>query len=299
MRVDGSRQQALFLQKRQQTCSASESNRYLIRVTPGTYSESSLVEVPGYVHLQGDGPDTTIVTSDRGNATPNQSAATIAMLENSYLSDIGVRNSGNGPISFGIYMAETNDEPQILQFSFDEGLEGWTPGHMGGEYDSAKWSDDHGNPPGSVRLDGSDLGTSDGQPNAWMSRSITLPSDFDLLYFETKANMDGALRVRLVDDDGASHILLPWEVLAGDTWRERTADIGLCAGQLVTLYFEQGDNDVGNGEHRYVDNVILCQSALPTPRSKRAPRTLTVCSRPWTTEITCRSSHTQGALFKS
>lgn len=151
-------------------------------------------------------------------------------------------------------------EPQILQFTFDNGLDGWTTGHMGGEYDSAEWSEDHGNPPGSVRLDGSDLGASDGQPNSWMSRVITLPANFDLLYFETKANVDGALRVRLVDEGGTSHILLPWEVLAGESWRERTANIAPYAGQTVTLYFEQGDNDVGNGEHRYVDNVILCES---------------------------------------
>ncbi|MFW6098272.1 MAG: hypothetical protein ACOC9Z_09345 [Chloroflexota bacterium] len=93
-----------------------------------------------------------------------------------------------------------------------------------------------------------------------MSRPVALPSNFDLLYFETKANVDGALRVRLVDDDGASHILLPWEVLAGDSWRERTANIAAFAGQTLTLFFEQGDNDVGNGEHRYVDNVKLCES---------------------------------------
>lgn len=156
-------------------------------------------------------------------------------------------------------------EPLILQFTFDEGLEGWTTGHMGGEYDSAEWSDDHGNPPGSVRLDGSDLGNPDGQPNSWMTNTVTIPASFDLLAFETRAEIDGALRVRLVDAGGASHTLLDWEVLAGEEWRERTADIGPYAGQTVTLIFEQGDNDAGIAEHRYVDNVILCESAAPQP----------------------------------
>jgi hypothetical protein len=58
-------------------------------------------------------------------------------------------------------------------------------------------------------------------------------------------------------------MLLDWEVLEGVAWRERTADIGPYAGQTVTLYFEPGDNDVGVGEHRYVDNVILCEQ-MPT-----------------------------------
>lgn len=87
---------------------ASANNRYLVRVAPGTYAESNAVQVPGYVHLQGDGPNTTVITSDRGSATPEGSAATIVMLENSVLSNLAVHNTGNGPTSFGIYMAETS-----------------------------------------------------------------------------------------------------------------------------------------------------------------------------------------------
>ena len=86
---------------------ATAENRYLVRVAPGIYEESSLVTVPGYVHMRGDGPATSIITSNRSNSTPNQNAATIYMLENSYLSDIGVRNTGTGSLSYGIYMVET------------------------------------------------------------------------------------------------------------------------------------------------------------------------------------------------
>lgn len=173
--------------------------------------------------------------------------------------------------SVALAQMESNDEPEILRFTFDEGLQGWTVGHVGGEYDSAEWSDDEGNPPGSVRLDGSDLGAPDGQPNAWMTKTVTLPATFDLLYFETRAEVDGALRVRLVDAAGDSHTLLDWEVLAGEAWRERTADIGPYAGQTVTLTFEQGDNDVGVGEHRYVDNITLCERAEPVPTAADRP----------------------------
>lgn len=92
---------------------ASANNRYLVRVAPGAYFESNAVEVPGYVHLHGGGPATTIITSDRGSATPNASAATLVMLENSFVSDLAVRNSGNGPTSFGIYMAETSRDTMV------------------------------------------------------------------------------------------------------------------------------------------------------------------------------------------
>jgi hypothetical protein len=84
---------------------ASENNRYLVRVAPGIYAEDNLVEIAGYVHLQGDGPATTIITSNRGSGSPNQNAATLYMEENSYLSNLGVRNTGAGPISFGVYIA--------------------------------------------------------------------------------------------------------------------------------------------------------------------------------------------------
>ena len=40
-------------------------------------------------------------------------------------------------------------------------------------------------------------------------------------------------------------------------WESREADIAAFAGQTVTLYFEQGDNDVGIHEQRYIDNIQL------------------------------------------
>jgi hypothetical protein len=92
---------------------ASANNRYLVRVAPGIYDESVLVTLPGYVHLQGDGPATTIITSNRGNSSPNQNAATLYMQENSYLSNLAVHNTGSGPLSFGIYMSATSRDTVI------------------------------------------------------------------------------------------------------------------------------------------------------------------------------------------
>jgi len=37
----------------------------------------------------------------------------------------------------------------------------------------------------------------------------------------------------------------------------RDADIKDFAGQEVTLFFEQNDNDVGIGEMRYIDNIRI------------------------------------------
>jgi hypothetical protein len=92
---------------------ASANNRYLVRVAPGIYTESNAVQVPGYVHLQGDGPNVSVITSDRGAAVPNNTAATIDMLENSRLSNLAVRNTGSGPLSFGVYMTATSRDTVI------------------------------------------------------------------------------------------------------------------------------------------------------------------------------------------
>ncbi len=59
------------------------------------------------------------------------------------------------------------------------------------------------------------------------------------------------------DGSGGSHLLLDWEVLAGETWQSRAVSLAAFEGQTVTLYFEQGDNQEGFGEHRYVDNVRI------------------------------------------
>jgi hypothetical protein len=87
---------------------ASITNRYLVWVAPGIYTESALVDVPGYVHLQGSGPDITVVTSTRGGASPSNAAATVELGENGRLSDLTVINSGSGPLSLAVYSAQTS-----------------------------------------------------------------------------------------------------------------------------------------------------------------------------------------------
>lgn len=144
-----------------------------------------------------------------------------------------------------------------MHFTFETDLEGWQAANGGRMYDRAARDAATGHPGGCVLLDGSDLGHPDVQPNAWISRTIALPPQAKTLRFETRAATDGALRVRLVDADAKPHTLLDWEVLSGPTWVPRTTSLAAFAGTTVTLWFEQNDNDIGQGEHRYLDNISI------------------------------------------
>src|SRR6185503_16876411 len=99
-----------------------------------------------------------------------------------------------------------------LDFTFELDLEGWITAHGDKEYDRALFLADEGHPGGCVMLDGSDLGTPDGDPNSSLSRVIELPDGVGTMKFETRAAENGSLRVRLVDGAGTSHTLLDWEV---------------------------------------------------------------------------------------
>lgn len=148
--------------------------------------------------------------------------------------------------------------PSYIESTFDDDLDGWIAGDAGGEYDEAKFLPDEGHPTGTVFLDGSDFGNPDAEPNSWVHREVDLPTGSVTLKFETHASAnDGALRVRLITPDDQSHIVLEYEVLSGVTWVSRSADLSAYAGQTVTLLFEQNDNDLGQGEMRYVDNIRI------------------------------------------
>lgn len=92
---------------------ATSSNRYLVWVGAGTYTESDLVQVKEYVHLQGAGPNATIIESTRSSGAPNSSAATVQLDDNGRISDLTVRNNGTGTIDIAIYSAETSREAVI------------------------------------------------------------------------------------------------------------------------------------------------------------------------------------------
>lgn len=86
---------------------ASSTNTYLVRVMPGVYTETALVQVPSYVHLQGSGPNATVLTSSRGATTPSTDAATIEIGDNGRVSDLSVFNDGTNTYGIALYSAST------------------------------------------------------------------------------------------------------------------------------------------------------------------------------------------------
>ncbi|MCB8943389.1 MAG: hypothetical protein H6658_06515 [Ardenticatenaceae bacterium] len=92
---------------------SSSTNRYLVRVMPGVYTETNLVEVKAYTHLQGSGPNATVVTSSRTGATPGNGAATVDLLDNGRLSHLTIRNEGTGTFGIALYSAETSRETVV------------------------------------------------------------------------------------------------------------------------------------------------------------------------------------------
>ncbi|HRQ37792.1 MAG TPA: pectinesterase family protein [Chloroflexota bacterium] len=86
---------------------SSSTNRYLVQVMPGVYTETDLVVVKAYVHVRGSGPNATVITSARTGATPANGAATVDLLDNGQLSNLNVRNTGNGVFGIALYSAET------------------------------------------------------------------------------------------------------------------------------------------------------------------------------------------------
>ncbi|KAA3610482.1 MAG: hypothetical protein D8M58_05275 [Calditrichaeota bacterium] len=165
-----------------------------------------------------------------------------------------------------ILSCSTQSEDNSIIYNFTDGLDGWSTGTSGKQLDSITWIDWAGEPLGCVKLDGSDFGTSDHQPNSWIYKEIILPDDVSTLSFITSAqNRIGAnaeLRVRLIDENQVSTVLIDWE-LANDglddefDWLNKSVSISEFAGQTVTLFFEQGDNDIGNGEQRYIDKIEI------------------------------------------
>lgn len=188
----------------------------------------------------------------------NQTQSTIQQVVTNLLPDVRVVT----PDAF--VKLVRNNVGRHLTFDFSTGLQGWTGTLSGLPYDRAQWSATAGHPGGALLLDGSDLGHPDANPNAWLSRQVTLPLNALALRFETAAVNDGQLRVRLVRPDGNSVTLLNWEKLPkANTWVTRSASLTPYAGQTVTLYFDQNDGGQGAGEFRYIDNVTIQTTSAP------------------------------------
>jgi hypothetical protein len=96
-----------------QTSDASQTNRFLVWVAPGVYTDTNLLQVREYVHLKGAGPNAAVLVSNRSNNAPNNDAATVQLDDGALMSDISVRNIGTGTISIAVYSAETTRDTVI------------------------------------------------------------------------------------------------------------------------------------------------------------------------------------------
>ena len=158
--------------------------------------------------------------------------------------------------------AGTSTDPLLL-WTFDEDLEGWQAGVTDGDgWGTAVWGNWCGSDRdrGCVALDGTGGA---GSANAWIERTLTLPSNATTLRALTTAhNRDGAdsdYRVRLVDGSGVEHVLIDWSTSSGTegvlNWFTIEAPISAFAGTTVTLFFEGADNGPGIHEQRYYDDI--------------------------------------------
>lgn len=91
----------------------SSSNRYLVWVGPGVYTESNLVQVKAYVHLQGAGPNATVVESSRTAATPGPNAATVQLDDDGRISDLTIVNKATGTFDIAIYSSSATRDAVI------------------------------------------------------------------------------------------------------------------------------------------------------------------------------------------
>jgi len=145
----------------------------------------------------------------------------------------------------------------LVSSNFSKDLDGWTAGTHASLFGTVTWLDDEG---GIVKLDGIGF---DGDPNAWISKEIALPTAAKTLRTSTSAHNRGdgevSFRVRLVDESLVSHTLLDWDPLKteveGFEFFPASFDISAYAGQTVTVFFEIGDIDGGGNNQRYIDYV--------------------------------------------
>jgi DNA-binding SARP family transcriptional activator len=83
----------------------SSSNRYLVWVGPGVYTEGATVQVKAYVHLQGAGPNVTVISSTLTSGSVGPDAATAQLDDNGRISDLSIVNTGTGTFGIAIYSA--------------------------------------------------------------------------------------------------------------------------------------------------------------------------------------------------
>ena len=93
----------------------SATNRYLVWVAPGVYTESELSLVKPYVHLRGSGPNATVILSTRSQASIGPDSATMQLENNARISDLTVRNEGvSATFAIALYASDPTGRAAVI-----------------------------------------------------------------------------------------------------------------------------------------------------------------------------------------
>jgi hypothetical protein len=104
---------------------ASEENPYLVWVAPGLFEES--VTLKPYVHLQGAGRETTIISSTVSSDVDPPTQATVVLADGTSLRDLTVRNEGPGPQSVALLLAQSDEQAEVANVEAE--VWGGSPGN--------------------------------------------------------------------------------------------------------------------------------------------------------------------------
>ena len=106
----------------------SAANRYLIKVAPGTYTETSAVVLKDYVDLEGSGEGTTTITcACGGDISPVVDASSAAMVVgvaeplHTEVRHLSVSNTGTKPYSTGIRTSNVDASVSLLHVTVTVG----------------------------------------------------------------------------------------------------------------------------------------------------------------------------------
>jgi len=116
---------------------ATEDSPYLVWVAPGLYEGA--VTLKPYVHLQGAGQDTTIISSTVSSASDPPTTATIVLADETSLRDLTVKNYGSGDYNVGILLGQ--DEQDVKLSTVTVETWGGGSGKAYGIYARGTWSD--------------------------------------------------------------------------------------------------------------------------------------------------------------
>ena len=152
-----------------------------------------------------------------------------------------------------------NDLP--ITWNFDAGLEGWSSGAAAAAGHGGSVSSSAGNVV--MRAWGAP-----GEPDAWITQSLTLPSAAYTIRVravsdcaEADPENDTYMRI-LLTASGSTTVLSDWQTINENAYQTQSADLDAFAGETVTLRIEMDDeggqeDDLASGEMLCIDQIQI------------------------------------------